>query len=244
MRTSFKLPILAFFGFFASVSGANALGVTPLVLELSSGSANRTAQIIVENDSASDTPLEIEVYKVELDENGGQQRSPAKSNFLVFPPTRMLKPHSKQVFKIQWVGGALAKSETYILGVNQLAVEMPDAKSGVQVVFNFDIIANVSPPSGTRKLDLVSTSTVTESGKRYPSLLLSNSGNIHAKLSSASLTLTSGNWSKTLTAAELQLRLGAAIVQPGKKRRFLIPVELPAQAATVAASLSYDTTGK
>ena len=208
-------------------------------MELSSGAANRTTQIIVENDSANDTPIEVEVFKVDLDENGGQHLSPAPSEFLIFPATRMLKPHAKQVFRIQWLGASLAKSETFIFAVNQLPVTMPEAKSGVQVIFNFDVIVNVAPSAGTRSLDVVSTTTVTEGGKRYASLLLNNAGNVHAKLSDATLTLKSGSWSKTITPGELQLRLGAAVVQPGKRRRFVIPIELPAQASNVLAELAY-----
>lgn len=223
---------------------ARALGVTPLIVELSSGASNRTTQVVVENDNATDTPIEIEVFRVELDENGGQHLTEAPSDFLVFPPSRMLKPHTKQVFRIQWVGAALAKSQTYIFAINQLPVKMPDAKSGVQILFNFDVIANVAPPSGTRNLDLLATGTVTEGGKRYASLLIANSGNVHAKLSDATLTLRSGSWSQTLTPAELQLRLGAAVVQPGKRRRFKIPVELPAQASSVTAELAYSKAGK
>ena len=218
---------------------ARALGVTPLVVELSSGAANRTTQIVVENDNATDTPIEIETFRVELDENGGQHLTAAPSDFLVYPPSRMLKPHSKQVFRIQWVGAPLTKSQTYIFAVNQLPVTMPKEKTGVQILFNFDVIANVAPPSGTRSLDVLAAETVMEGGKRYASLLISNSGTVHAKLSDATLTLKSGSWSQTLTPGELQLRLGAAVVQPGKRRRFKIPVELPAQASSVTAQLAY-----
>jgi P pilus assembly chaperone PapD len=116
---------------------------------------------------------------------------------------------------------------------------MPEAKSGVQILFNFDVIANVAPPSGNRSLDVVAAETVVEAGKRYANLLIGNSGNVHAKLSDATLTLRSGSWSKTVTSGELQLRLGAAVVQPGKRRRFRIPVELPAQVSNVTAEIAY-----
>ena len=222
-----------------AVAEARALGVTPLVVELGSGASNRTTQIVVENDNAADTPIEIEVFRVELDESGGQHATAAPADFLVFPPSRMLKPHSKQVFRIQWVGAPLVKSQTYIFAVNQLPVTMPKEKSGVQILFNFDVIANVAPPSGTRSLDVLSAETVMEAGKRYASLLIGNSGTVHAKLSDATLTLRSGSWSQTLTPEELQLRLGAAVVQPGKRRRFKIPVELPGQASSITAQLAY-----
>ena len=97
---------------------------------------------------------------------------------------------------------------------------MPKEKSVVQILFNFDVIANVAPPSGTRSLDVLAADTVMDGGKRYASLLVGNSGTVHAKLSDATLTLRSGSWSQTLTPGELQLRLGAAVVQPGKHRHF------------------------
>ena len=235
---------LLFFAVLFAADEAHALGVTPLVVELGSGASNRTTQIVVENDNATDTPIEIEIFSVDLDENGGQHLTAAPSDFVVFPPSRMLKPHSKQVFRIQWVGAPLAKSQTYIFAVNQLPVTMPKEKSGVQILFNFDVIANVAPPSGTRSLDVLAAETVMEAGKRYASLLIVNSGTVHAKLSDATLTLRSGSWSQTLTPEELQLRLGAAVVQPGKRRRFKIPVELPAQASSITAQLAYSKASK
>ena len=219
-----------------------ALGVTPLVIELSSGAANRSAQIVVNNDSASSTPIEIQVLRADLDENGHDHLTPAPADFVIFPASKILAPHAKQVFKVQWAGGPLAKSQTYALIVDQLPVPMPNAASGLQVVFNFEVIANVSPPSGTRSLDILSSSVVTIEGKRFASLLLSNSGNVHAKLSDANVTLQAGSWSKTVTSGDLQQRLGVAIVQPGKRRRFVIPVELPRDASTVSAQISYEKT--
>lgn len=219
---------------------AQALGVTPLVLELSSGAANRSAQIVVNNDSAAPTPIEIRAFRAELDESGHVQLAQAPSDFIIFPPSKILAPHSKQVFKVQWAGAPLAKSHTYALVVDQLPVAMPNSASGLQVVFNFEVIANVSPPSGTRSLDVLSSSIVTVNGKRFASLLLSNPGNVHAKLSDANVTLQSGSWSKLVGSADLQQRLGVAIVQPGKKRRFVIPVELPANATSVSAQISYE----
>ena len=223
-------------------SAVQALGVTPLVLELSSGAANRSAQIVVNNDSAASTPIEIQAFRAELDESGHDHLTRAPSDFIIFPPSKMLAPHSKQVFKVQWAGAPLARSQTYALLVDQLPVAMPNSTSGLQVVFNFEVIANVSPPSGTRSLDVLSSSIVTVNGKRFASLLLSNAGNVHAKLSDANVTLQSGSWSKLVGSADLQQRLGVAIVQPGKKRRFVIPVELPAGASTVSAQISYEKT--
>jgi P pilus assembly chaperone PapD len=239
MRANFKVIALACCSALFGVNGAAALSVAPLVLELSSGSANRSAQFLVENDSASSKPVEVAVYEVEVAENGEQRRRPASSDFLIFPATRLLAPHSRQLFKVQWVGNPLPKSKTFIFALNELPVKMPEQKSGVQVIFNFDIIANVAPPSGTHTLDVVSSGLVNQNGHRYPSLLLSNTGNAHAKLSDAVVTFRVGAWSRTLTPGELQSLLGAALVQPGRRRNFVIPVDVPAQASAFTVEISY-----
>ena len=223
----------------AAAQHADAMGVTPLVLELRSGSENRSAQIVVNNDSAADTPVELTIFRVELDESGQQHNTPASSNFIVFPPMRLIPPHGKQVFKIQWAGPPLAKSQTYSFFVRQPHVKMPDTQSGVQLDFQFQVIVNVAPPSGTRTLDLRSSSVAAANGKRYASLLIGNSGNIHAFLGDATVTLRSGSWSQTLLPGDIQRMIGLGTVQPGKNRRFTIPVELPAAATSVTAEINY-----
>jgi fimbrial chaperone protein len=221
---------------------AFALGVTPLVLELRSGGDNRSAQIVVNNDSASDTPIELAIYRVELDENGQQHNTAASSDFIIFPPMRLIPPHGKQVFKIQWAGGPLAKSQSYSFFVVQPHVKMPDAQSGVQIEFQFQVLVYVAPPSGTRTLDLQSSTVTAVNGKRQPSLLVRNAGNVHAFLGESTITLRSGSWSRTLLPGDIQKLIGLGTVQPGKSRRFTIPLDLPAEAGSLTADISYNGT--
>ncbi len=241
MRNFFFLLFIALFLSAAASNAASALGVTPLVIELSSGSSNRSAQIIVNNDGASDTPVELKIYRVDLDESGAQHLASAASDFVVFPPMRLIPPHGKQVFKVEWARAPLTKSQTYSFIVAQPPVQMPGAQSGVQIDFKFEVIINVAPPSGTRTLDLVASTVTMDKGKRYASLLLSNSGNVHAFLRDASVTLRSGSWSRTLSSYDVQQLIGLGLVQPGKKRRITLPLELPADATQVAAEVSYRT---
>jgi fimbrial chaperone protein len=220
--------------------GAFALGVTPLVVELSSGPSNRTAQIIVRNEDATPKAIELGVYRVDINEDGEPHLTPAPADFVIFPPSRMINPLGLQVFKIQWAGAPLAKSQTYIFQVEHLAVRIPGDTSGIQVIFNFDVIVNVAPPSGTRSLNVLSSGIIAEGNKRFVSLLLGNTGNVHARLSEATVTLRSGSWSKVLSAGDLLQLVGVAVVQPGKKRRFKIRQELPQELATITAEISYE----
>jgi len=238
MRALLTRISLAFWAIIAVGTPAYALGVTPLVVEINSGDpSQRTAQIVVNNDSDRDVPIEVVVSRAEIAEDGSRQVTPAPNDFLIFPPSRMLKPHSKQVFRVQWAGTPVAKSQTYILAVNQLPVAMPEKKSGFQIVFNFDVVANVAPPSGKKALDVLSSGVLSEDGKKYVTLLLGNSGTVHSKLSEASLTLRSGSWSKTLSQGELEYAVGIGLVQPGKKRRFKLAIPLPADTKSVSAEV-------
>lgn len=239
MRTQFTAVFISLALIAITAQRAEALGVTPLVLELRSGSDGRTAQIVVNNDSASSTPIEISIERVEIDEDGGKHSTPARGDFVVVPPMRIIPPHGKQVFKIQWANPPLAKSQSYSFIVMQPHVKMPDTQSGVQLDFMFQVLVYVAPPSGTRTLDMHSSTVTAVAGKRYASLLVGNSGSVHAFLGDATVTLRSGSWSRTLLPSEIQRLIGVGTVQPGKKRRFTIPVELPAEAGGLTADISY-----
>jgi fimbrial chaperone protein len=239
MRTPVIIVFASLAFLTAEAQRAAALGVTPLVLELRSGGEGRTAQIVVNNDSATNIPVELSIERVELDENGGQHSTPAKADFVVVPPMRLIPPHGKQVFKIQWAGAPLLKSQSYSFLVLQPHVKLPDAQSGVQLDFQFQVLVYVAPPSGTRTLDVLSSSVTAANGKRYASLSVGNSGNVHAFLGDATITLSSGSWSRTLLPMEIQKSIGVGTVQPDKKRRFILPVELPAEVSSLNASISY-----
>jgi P pilus assembly chaperone PapD len=234
------LLFISLVAFAAAAQPALALGVTPLVLELRSAGESRSAQIVVNNDATADTPIELAIFRVEMDESGEQHSTPASSDFIIFPPMRLIPPHGKQVFKIQWAGAPLAKSQTYSFFVLQPHVKMPGAQSGVQIEFQFQVLVYVAPPSGTRTLDLRSSSVTAVSGKRYASLVVSNSGNVHAFLGDATVTLHSGAWSRTLLPGDIQKLIGLGTVQPGKSRRFTVPVEVPPEAGSLAAQISYN----
>lgn len=220
---------------------AKAMSVTPVVVEMSSTGAKSRATLQVVNDSAKQLPVEIQISRVELDANGQQKLSPAGDEFLVFPPQVMVAPGATQVFRIQWVGEpVIPASRSYIFSINQVPVKMAPGKSGVQIVFNFGTVVNVAPPQGQRDIKLVGSGVGRDAkGQLRPALTVTNPGNVHALLSDATVKLSSGSWSKTLTPAELRQTLGVGLVQPGKQRRFLLPVDLPRGVTQVVAQVEY-----
>ena len=227
-----------------SVTVANAqavaMSVSPVTLDMST-SSNNTGQIRVVNDGATPLPVEIIISRIELNEAGEMTTKPAGQEFLVFPPQALLAPGSTQNFRIQWVGDPqIMQSQSYVFSVNQVPVRMPQGKSGVQVVFNFATIVNVAPTGGRAALDLVSAGIgKDDKGRPHPTLTVKNPGNIHAKLTDATIRVSGGTWSETLRPEQLRQVMGVGLVQPGKTRHFLLPLDLPAGVNQVSASIDY-----
>lgn len=229
----------------AELSDARAMSVTPVVVEMTSAGNQSRASLQVINNGAAPLPVEIEISRVELGTNGEQSLKKAGSEFLVFPAQAMVPPGATQVFRLQWVGEPnLAQSQSYIFSVNQLPVKLAKPVSGVSIVFNFATIVNVAPVQGQRHLALVSTGVGRDkAGKNRPALLISNPGNVHAKLSDATVKLQSGTWSRTLRPDEIRQVVGIGLVQPRRQRRFLIPVDLPPGSGAVTAQIDYGKAG-
>jgi len=234
--------LLAFACVTASLAGpVSAMSVSPAFVEMTASGASTAKQISVVNDGAKPLPVEIIVSRMELTENGESTTKPAGDEFLIFPPQAMLPPGASQTFRIQWVGDPqIRQSQSYVFSVNQVPVRMPEGKSGVQVVFNFATVVNVSPSGGKAAISLVSAAVgKDEKGKPRPALTVKNSGNLHARLTDATISLSSGSWSATLRPEQMRQTMGIGLVQPGKTRRFLLPLDVPANAGPITASIDY-----
>ena len=223
----------------AAASPARAMSVSPIHIEMTSVGQTGHSQVIVTNTSNTPLPIDTAMKRLELDENGNTKTVPAGDEFLVFPPQAMIPPGGTQVLRIQWVGEPnLAQSQSYMLTVTQIPVKLPKTQSGVQVVMSFGIIVNVAPPQGQSNLKLVSTGiAIDKAGKRHPTITVEDSSNVHAVLQSAVLHLSAGAWSRTYQPGEIAQSIGIGLVQPGKRRKFVLPDVLPADAGTVQASL-------
>ena len=122
------------------------MSVTPISGELSVSGPNNKMTLRAMNDGAQPVPVEIITSKLTLAEDGSQTAIPVKGKFLIYPPQATIAPGKSQAFRVQWLGDAnLKTSETYVLNVNQLPIQMDKKKSGVQLIFNFAVVVNVSP---------------------------------------------------------------------------------------------------
>ena len=228
----------------ASFAAASAMTVTPTHVELiSTGSRSRTL-ITVVNPTTRPLPVEATILRATLDDAGVPQMAKSGEDFLIMPPQALIPPGATQNFRVQWLGDPLIESsQTFMLYMTQIPVQLPQAITGVQVVMSIGVMINVAPPRGVPNLQVVDTGVVTDrQGKRHPTLTVLNPSKVHALLPQSTITLTSANWSQTITSGTLTERIGIGLVQPGRRRTFVLPIDLPSVAASVQARIDFKPT--
>ncbi len=227
------------------VPSAAAMGVKPIQVEMISvGSASR-AQITVTNDGAAPLPVEAELFSLTLGEKGEQELKPAGDDFLLLPPQTLIAARGAQVFRLQWVGEPqLQESRSFMIKFNQIPVKPQQGQNAVQIVMSFGVMVNVAPLRGQSNLSVVGTGVEVDprDGKRRPTITVQNPTKIHALLPQSKIRLTSGAWSQTLEQDFLGQRIGIGLVQPGQRRQFILPVDIPNSVRDIQAALEYKAT--
>jgi P pilus assembly chaperone PapD len=217
-----------------------AINVQPLVLDLVSIGQNSRNAIQVVNDSAAPLPVEVVIKRLDISAEGKLTETPAGDEFLVFPPQALVPAGATQSFRVQWVGAPdIKKSQSYMFSVNQLPVQRKGGESGVQVVFNFGVIVNVAPAGAQSSLKLVEAGVGTEKERRGASITVENPSAMHAYFADSSVVLEGGSWRQVLSPGELKQVVGFGVVQPGKRRKFFVPADVPANVSKVSARLEY-----
>jgi P pilus assembly chaperone PapD len=222
-------------------AAADAMSVSPMQVEMASAGSLNHNQIVVTNDSALPLPVATSVARMQLDINGKRKMSKAGDAFLVFPPQALIPPGGKQVFRLQWVGEpALARGESYVFTVSQVPVKLAKGPSKIEVITAFGVIVNVAAAGAHPVLNLVETSVAKDKqGRLRPVLTVENPTNSHALLPDATISLSGNGWSKTLAPGEIRNTMGLGLVQPGMRRRFVLPLTVPATAGNLRISMDY-----
>lgn len=227
---------------------AIAMSVNPVVLDMKAAGSQTRTQINVINTLTYELPVEITINEIVMDENGKTTAKKAGAeNFLIFPPQALIKSGATQVFRVQWVGEPdIAESKTYMFSVAQLPVELDKGVNGIQLLYNFQVVANVAPAKAKPELSLLGTDIkVDDKGVPHPVLSVQNSGAAHAYVSATRLKLEmldkagKSIWKQTYEPSELGQTLGLGLVQPGKKRNLVLPFKLPQKDGTIKASFRY-----
>ncbi len=221
-----------------------ATTVSPVVVDLQSAGRGVVANVSVNNTGAGPLPMEIAVQPLVAGENGLNPGGEDDGNLLVVPPSAIIPAGQTQTFRIQWIGDpALDSSKHYYVSVNQLPVKLPEGQSAVQIVYNFQVLVNVSSPNGKAALAIDSVSFGTHDGKPAPVLRVTNSGTAHGYLSQHRITISEKNaagaeiFSRTMSGAEFQQLVGYGLVAAHQTRNLTIPLELPSPTGQLNAKM-------
>lgn len=244
LRAAAVLACLAFTLLFAAiVPGARAMSVTPILTDMTTAGRDSRGTITVVNTGATTLPVEITVSRLDLGENGELGLTPDDEDFLVFPPQAMLAPGASQVFRLQWAGEPdLAESRSYALMVNQIPVDSQSEGTVLELVYSVVVYVNVSPLQGHDDAQIIRVAPITdEHGARKLEVVVENRGNRHHYVSRDRILITAASgWSRDFRASEFASSVGIGLVQPGKTRRFILPVEPPAGVTVLSGELAAD----
>lgn len=244
MRSNRKVMSLALLGAALTAMFAPAVATTvqPVIVDLTT-SGSRTAQTInVENTSSEPLPVEIRIEEIAFDENGARPAGSA-TDIRVFPLQAVIPPGQSQAFRVQYAGdAALDRGKSYYVTVAQVPIALPQGQSGIQVLYNFQVLVSVAPARVRPNLRVESASIGRDAGGApAPVITVSNDSAAHGYLSQGSLSLTGRDaqgrvlYRRTLGPSDLQQTVGFGLVAPGQRRTMTLPVSLPAESGTLEA---------
>lgn len=241
--------VLAFVAGLTAVvpAAANASRVSPMILELEPTGRAATARVQLTNDGVNDVPFEVQMMRGVISEDGILSLEPADEEFLVFPAQAIVEANSQQVFRMQYVGSAaLDRSEIYYMSIRQVPVEFEEGTTQVQVVVNYNVLANVVP-EGTRPEPVVrsarylnaeptNVSASADGNEAEPTgspftgveVDVANVGNRYFLAGFGTFTVSGTNGGQTFeqvfTREDLAKLIGVGVVAPGRNRKFRLPL--------------------
>jgi fimbrial chaperone protein len=229
----------------AMAAPALATTVSPVVVDMQSTGRGVVANISVENTAANPLPVEIKVETLTAGPSGLAGTGQDSGDLLVVPPMAIIPAGQTQTFRVQWVGDPeLVQSKHFYVTVAQLPVEMPAGESAVQVLYNFQVLVNVSAPGKKPELAIQSASIGTHDGKPAPIISVANRGAAHGYVSKYRLKIVQNDasgreiFSKVMSGPEFQQSVGYGLVASNQVRNIPLPMALPSREGTVTATLS------
>jgi fimbrial chaperone protein len=161
---------------------AEAMRVSPMIVELTTSGTGSTARVEVQNINPGSLQFEVRVTRLDFTDDGKIKETPADGDFLVFPPQGSLANGARQVVRLQWVGGQLPSSRGYYVSINQLPISLDANPSGqataaqVQVVYHIKVLTTVAPPNSQPKVNVESAVPAMVAAPQAPGMPASAAG--------------------------------------------------------------------
>ncbi len=221
----------------------HAMTVSPVVVDLTTTGGRMSQIITIENKYAKPVVLEMLSQETEYTDEGVRGTGKQTEDLLMFPPQAQIAPGGTQAIRIQYVGNPdLVKSKHYFVTVAQLPVKMPEGQSGVQLLYNFQIVTGVAMPGRRPNITMAGAeSYIGGDGKPRVTLILKNDADTYGYLSNGSLRIVQKNASgkevfkKSMTGDQISQDIGYGLVGAGQTRRLQTAIVLPETGGSVEA---------
>lgn len=225
---------------------ALAMSVTPVMLDMKSSGRAARSDIEVSNTSAIEIPVAVNVSEATIAIDGKVTTKPVDDQFLIYPAQALVKPGETQHFRVQWIGDPeLANSKIFIFSVAQQPVELPKGQSGIQIVYNFEVLAAVAPIGKDPQFSVSDSEFTKIKEKRRASFTIANNSNAHGYLSGCRVKLEAKDksgrtvWTKDFEPEDISQNVGAGIISGNATRKFTLPFDLPEGGESLSASIRY-----
>lgn len=214
--------------FWTGVPSAQAIDVTPMVAKITPSGSGSSYRLSVKNTEDTPVTVELQVFRMDVDENGARTLTEELDDLAIFPPQSIIPPNREQVVQVRYVGDPHAPARMYLVRVGQLPINFSSdgaqaAGAAVQVVFNINTHVLMAPAGAEPDLQITSTQRQ-ENGDLL--IVAENRGAGFAQLRLAKYVLT-GAGGQTQEIPPANVQLGQVSTLPaGAKRNIRIPAAL------------------
>lgn len=173
MRALIGLAAGAFLAIVASAGPARAYSVQPMEYVLEPSGPKALQRITVANTRETPLNIEVQAFRVDVDEFGARSFTPADDEFLIFPPQVSIGGDRSQVIQVRYTGEPqVAQGRLYVVRIVQTnAVELvrqdaanPEVVQKLQVAVNFNTTVFVQPARLEPRLEMVQPLSADGSG--------------------------------------------------------------------------------
>lgn len=193
---------------------------SPMSQSIEVGSGKRGAQFLVENDSNTNTAVELTVKERVMDQDG-KETLKETSDITILPPQIIIPPGEKRTIRVNYMNKDLpAVEKNYRVIAEQLPLNVdPKTKNqaGIKMLMKYVAALYVSPADTKSELKVISYSTNGEEMK----LTLENTGARHQLLTNPKIKFLHDGKKGEIKASELPGLAGENVLA-GHKRNFII----------------------
>ena len=202
---------------------ADAQSVQPMAFDLEPVGAKARETLTISNTTESTLTLEMTASAIEVKADGSEHWTPADENFLIFPPTAIIQPGKIQAVQVQYVGEPeLSESVSYRVSVKQVPVDLGNVQeSQIQVLVNFNTLANVVPPKAKAVPVIEEITDAAEAG--FWDVTLRNAGNRYFGFAKTAWYLSGGGQDREIHGKEIARINNSNLVLPNTVRTIRVP---------------------